>query len=137
MEKLSMDLPTEIVERAVRDKINAAIAESLGDSEALITSLVDAALKVKVSNTGAISKYPSDNKHSFLDVVTGTFIRKAAEEALSEHLKEMLPSIKEAVIKAVKRSPSKWAELFMSTIEGSMSSSFRPHFTFTLHTKEQ
>lgn len=124
MTDLNLQLPTEIVERAVRDKINAAIAEQLGDPTIIITKLVSAALAQKVSSNGKVSGSSYDNKYEFLDLLTGNFIRDAAQEALKEYLNDNLQAIKEAVKKEVARSPSKFAKLFVDGITESMNTRF-------------
>jgi len=124
MNDLNLQLPTEIVERAVRDKINSAIAEQLGDPTVIITKLVSAALAQKVSADGTVSNRSYNNEYEFLDLLTGNFIRDAAQEALKEYLNVNLQAIKEAVKKEVARSPSKFAKLFVDGITESMNTRF-------------
>ena len=131
MSELTMNLPSEIVERAVRDKINAAIASQIGDPEVLIQKLVKSALSQKVSSTGAVSRSDYDNRFEFLDLVAGNFIRDAAQEALKEYFQENKTLIKEAVKKEVAKSPSKMAKVFMDGIAQSMESKFQPSLQIT------
>ena len=119
-----MKRPQEIVERAVRDKINAAIAEQLGDPEELIQALVNKALSQKVQANGKRGRSDYDNKHELLDLMAGNFIREAAQEALQEYFQENRGAIKEAVKKSVARSPSKFAQIFMDGVIGSMESRY-------------
>jgi len=126
MNDMTMKLPTEIVERAVRDKINAAIAEQLGDPQEMITKLVGAALSQKVSSNGQVSRSSYDNKFEFLDILAGNFMREAAKEALTEFFEDNRSAIKEAVKKEVARSPAKMAKVFMDGITKSMQSTYIP-----------
>jgi len=121
---MSIALPTELVERAVRDKINAAIASQLGDPEVMIAKLVGAALSQKVNASGKHSSSGYENKFEFLEVVMGGFVRDAAQEALKEFMEENRGKIKEAVKKEVAKSPSKMAKIFMDGVMTSMESRF-------------
>jgi len=134
MTDLTMNLPTEIVERAVRDKINAAIAEQLGDPQEMITKLVANALSQQVSSNGTVSRSNYDNRFEFLDLVAGNFMRDAAKEALHEFFDENKKAIKEAVKKEVLKSPSKMAKIFMDGITDSMSSVYTPKVEITFQT---
>jgi len=135
MSDLTMNLPTEIVERAVRDKINAAIAEQLGDPEEMIKKLVGAALSQKVSSNGAVGRSDYDNKFEFLDLLAGNFMRDAAKEALTEFFEENRKAIKDAVKKEVARSPSKMAKIFMDGITKSMTSVYTPKVDIVFKTE--
>ena len=124
MSDLTMNLPTEIVERAVRDKINAAIASQLGDPQVLIEKLVGNALSEKVNARGKVSSSSYENKYEFLETVAGDFVREAAQEALREYFEDNKHLIKEAVKKEVAKSPSKMAKVFMDGVLGSMKASY-------------
>ena len=135
MTELSMNLPTEIVERAVRDKINAAIAAQLGDPEKLIEKLVANALSQKVNRKGNVSRSSYENTHSFLDVTAGNFIREAAHEALVEFFTENREKIKDAVKHEVVNSSSNFAKVIIDGMETSMRASFlsRVKISFDSH----
>ena len=122
---MSLQLPTEIVERAVRDKINAAIASQLGDPEILIGKLVGSALSQKCNSKGKVSSSSYDNKYEFLEAIAGDFVRDAAKEALREFFHDNKSAIKDAVKKEVAKSPSKMAKVFMDGITKSMDCSYR------------
>lgn len=135
MSELNLQLPTEIVERAVRDKINAAIAAQLGNPEEMIQKLVEAALSQQVDSTGKRSRSSYDNKFEFLDVIMGNFVRDAAKEALNEYLEENRVKIKESVKKEIAKSPSKFAKVFMDGLTDSMKSSYSSRVEITFNTK--
>lgn len=122
---MMLKLPTEIVERAVRDKISAAISTQLGDPAVLIQKLVGCALSQKVNDRGVVSNSSYENKHDFLEVMMGSFIRKAAQEALIEFMNENREKIKESVKKQVAKSPSKIANVFMDGLLDSMNCTYR------------
>ena len=136
MSDLNLKLPTEIVERAVRDKISAAIASQLGDPEVMIQKLVGAALSQKVDTKGNINGSSYHDKHEFLEVMMGNFIRDAAKEALIEFLEENKKKIKEAVKKEVAKNPSKIAKVFMDGLITSMDSKFSSHIEIKFDNKD-
>ena len=136
MTELSMNLPTEIVERAVRDKINAAIAAQLGDSEELVKKLVANALSQKVNSNGRVSSSSYENTHSFLEVVAGNFIRDAARNALEEYFEENKDKIKEAVKAEVANSSSDIAKIIVDGMQTSMKTSFSSKINISFQTHD-
>ena len=130
-----MAVPSEIIERAVRDKINAAIASQLGDPEVLIQKLVGNALSQKCNAAGNVSKSNYDNKFEFLDTVMGNFVRDAAKEALKEYCAENLDLIKESVKKNIARSPAKFAKVFTDGLMNNMNSNYSSTINIEFKTK--
>jgi len=123
-DSLSMQLPAEIVERAVRDKINAAIASQLGDPKVLIEKLVARALEEKVDANGKVSsRY--NNEFEYLEVLAGDFVRDAAREALAEYFAENKALIKDAVKKEVTKSSGKMAKLFTEALADSIGCNYK------------
>jgi len=136
MTDLSLELPAEIVERAVRDKISAAIASQLGDPEVMIQKLVGSALSQKVDSQGKRSARNYDNNYEFLEVMMGNFIRDAAKEALTEFMNENKQKIKDSVKKEVAKSPSKMAKVFMDGLMTSMTSRFSSRIEINFDLKD-
>ncbi len=134
MSNLSLNLPSELIERAVRDKINAAIAAQLGDPEVLIGRLVSAALSQKVNCEGVKDTSSYRNEYDFLDVVVGEFIRDAAKLALKEYLTENEKIIKDCVKKEIAKSPSKMAKVFMDGLMDSMTCAYRSNVSIEFKT---
>ena len=135
-EDMNLKLPAEIVERAVRDKISAAIAAQLGDPEEMIKKLVGAALSQKVDSSGKVNKSDYYNEHEFLELMMSNFIRDAAQEALKEFMNENKSKIKEAVKKEVAKSPSKMAKVFTDGIISSMESRFSSSIEINFNSKK-
>lgn len=134
---MTLNLPTEVVERAVRDKISAAIASQLGDPEILIAKLVGNALSQKVNAQGKVSSSSYENKNEFLETLAGNFIRESAQEALREFFEDNKKAIKEAVKKEVAKSPSKMAKVFMDGITYSMKSNYTSNVTIEFKTNRE
>jgi len=135
MSDLTMKLPTELVERAVRDKINAAIASQLGDPEVLIGKLVANALSMKVNQSGVVGRSSYENTEDYLELISGQFIREAAKEALREFFDENKSKIKECVKKEVAKSPSKMAKVFMDGITAGMTATYGSTIEITFENK--
>ena len=133
---MTLQLPTEIVERAVRDKISAAIASQLGDPEVMIQKLVGAALAQKVSLNGKVSSSAYENKHEFLEVMMGSFVRDSAREALTEYMDENKQKIKDAVKKDIAKSSSKIAKVFVDGLVESLDSRFSSKVEISFNTPE-
>lgn len=134
MSDLTMNIPTEVVERAVRDKINAAIASQLGNPQVLIQKLVNSALSQKVNVNGIRTDRDYENKYEFLELTAGKFVREAAQEALREYFEENKALIKEAVKKEVAKSPSKMAKVFMDGVTRSMQSNYSTKIDISFNT---
>jgi hypothetical protein len=133
---MMLKLPTEIVERAVKDKITAAISAQLGDPEEMIKKLVGAALSQKVNDRGIISNRSYENKHDFLEVMMGEFVREAAQEALVEYMSENKQKIKDAVKKDVAKSQSKIAKVFVDGLVDSLGCNYQTKMSVSFKTPE-
>lgn len=136
-DKLSMELPAEIVERAVRDKITSAIARELGDPAEIIRRQVSAVLDLKVNIKGEIGSYSSENKYTFIEAQAGKLIREAAKEALVEFFNENKAKIKECVKKEVAKSPSKMAKVFMDGITSGLTATYGSKIEIVFENKDR
>ena len=134
---MTLQLPTEIVERAVRDKISAAIASQLGDPEVMIQKLVGAALAQKVNEHGKVSNSSYENRHAFLEVMMGSFVRDSAREALMEYMDENKQKIKDAVKKDIAKSSSKIAKVFVDGLVESFDSRFSSKVEIRFDNKDE
>lgn len=134
---LNMQLPVELIEGAVRDKITAAITRELGDPGELIRKQVALALSQKVDSDGKLSKYSSDNRFSFLEANANNLLRDAAREALIEFFSENKNLIKEAVKKEILKSPGKMAKIFMDGITNGMTATYGSSVNITFENKDR
>ena len=85
---VSLKVDEQMVSKILEKQIQAAIVAQLGNQDKLIEKAVGVALSEKVSDNGTVSKYSSDNKYDFLEVLATKSVREAATEALKEWLAE-------------------------------------------------
>lgn len=105
MEKsmVNLNISEEIVRPIIEKQVQAAVLANIGNPEEVISKTVSLALKQKVDSSGNISKYESDNRYDFLELMTKQAIRDAAKEALAGWLEENKKLIKEMVIKEMNK----------------------------------
>lgn len=96
---VSLKVDEQMVSSILEKQIQAAIVAQLGNQEQLIEKAVKIALSEKVGIDGTKSRYDSDNRHDFLEVLASKSIREAATGALREWLTENQIKIKKAVLK--------------------------------------
>lgn len=119
---VSLKVDENLVLPVIQKQIQAAIIENLGSGEEIIGRMVKVALSQKVNQRGVVSKYQSDNKHDYLEVVAGNAIREAATDALREWLDKNKAKIRKAVLTELK-SPSRqktMAKAFADAVEESI-----------------
>ncbi|MEE9223080.1 MAG: hypothetical protein V3V40_06445 [Nitrosomonadaceae bacterium] len=134
---MNFKIPSDVVESAVKGKINAAIASELGDPAAIINKFVEIALAEKVDVNGKKDRYSSSNNYSFIDAMAGKLIRDAAEEALKEYFADNKEAIKNAVKKEVAKSPAKMAKVFMDGITRGMEATYSSSINITFENKDR
>ena len=125
---VSLEVGSEIVRPIIEKRIAAAIAEELGGADIMIEKMVAAALSVKVNRDGLISKYSGDNKHDFVEAVTGRIVRGAAQEAMKQWATDNSQKIKDAIIKEMMKPTScrKLAKAFAEAATDSIAISWKP-----------
>lgn len=136
-EDLSIALPTELVERAVRDKINASIAGALGDPTQLIESLVGSVLSQKVNEHGNVDRSSYNNNYDYLEVVASNYIRDAAKEALSQVMEENKPKVVAAIKKQLAKSPSKIADVLVKGMTDTLDCTYRNDIKISFNSGEE
>jgi hypothetical protein len=97
-------LPGVDFNELAKQAISAHIVKGMASSPELITQIVAGALTRKVDNEGKVNSYSHHNTHSFLQFVTEDLIRKAALEALQQHVDSMKPDIVKAVTAQLKKA---------------------------------
>jgi len=128
---VSMSVDEGTVRSVLEKQIQAAIVANLGAEEDLIAKAVTMALSMKVTEDGGVSRYSSDNKYDFLEVVTSTAIREAAKKALDQWCKDNAEKVHAAVLKEM-RKPSRVnsiAKAFADAAEQSVRAYWTPKVT--------
>jgi len=102
-EMATLKLDDSVVRSILEKQIQTAIISQLGNGEELIGSAVSKALSEKCDSGGKQSRYSSDNKYDFLEVLAVKSIREAATKALQTWLEGNAEKIKLAVLKELKK----------------------------------
>ena len=100
---VNLNISEDIVRPIIEKQVQAAVLENIGDPEETIGKLVSLALKQKVCSEGYVSKYSSDNRFDYIEMMTGAAIRDAAKEALAGWLEENKRLVKEMVVKELNK----------------------------------
>ena len=137
MPELSMNIPGEVVERAVRDKISAAIARELGNPATVIREAVGLALTQKVNRKGIVSPYTSDNKYTFLEVMATNMIQGAAREALKDYLETHRAALRASIEEAITKDKSKLAQALVDAFAHGVDLPYRTTINIELNPLEE
>lgn len=114
---VSLKISEGMINGIVSKQIQQAIVKELGSAEEYMEALISAALHQKVSISGEISRYNSENKYDYLDLLLKKKIQEAAKEALQEYIKENTDKLKDALKKELEKTSTK-NELVKMFIEG-------------------
>jgi len=83
MSEVDIKVSEDLIRGIIETKVQTAITEALSEESSVVENVVTAALTQKVSSTGSVSRYATDNKFSYLDVLCKKLIREAAEAAIA------------------------------------------------------
>lgn len=100
---INLGINEDIVKPILEKQIEAAVIANIGDPTELIQKVVSRALNQKVDRNGNVSGFSSDNKYTYLEVLTNESIQSAANEALHEWTDKNKKIIKELVIKELNK----------------------------------
>ena len=124
-EMVSLKVDEAMVSSILEKQIQAAIVQQLGNQDDLIAQAVKVALSQKVDYNGNHNtRYESDNRYDFLEILASNSIREAAKEALQEWLAENSGKVREAVLNELK-TPSRQRSIavaYADAIEHSITS---------------
>jgi hypothetical protein len=130
---VSLKISEDMVKEIVSKQIQQAIVKELGSAEAYMEALISAALHQKVSIDGKVSRYSSDNKYDYLDIMLKEKIQETAKVALQEYIKENADKLKDALKKELEKTSTK-NELVKTFVEGA-SKAFEYSWRFNCNVK--
>lgn len=125
MSGLTVDIDQGLVEPIIRAHIEAAIVCQLEQDENLIPKLVQAALAHKVDHDGKRSKYSSDNKYLYIDMLCKKAIQSAARQAMKEYIGENTERLQVEVKKQLESHTGTLAKIFVDSLVGGLKSEWR------------
>lgn len=108
-ELVSLNVSETMIKDIVSKQIQQAIVRELGNAEEYMSALVKNALHEKVSSTGKVSNYSSDNKYDYLDILLKNNIQEAAKKALQEYIEENSDLLKTALKKELEKEANRSA----------------------------
>ena len=114
---VSLKISEDMINGIVSKQIQQAIVKELGSAEEYMEALISAALHQKVSIDGKVSRYSSDNKYDYLDIMLKEKIQETAKVALQEYIKENADKLKDALKKELEKTSTK-NELVKTFVEG-------------------
>lgn len=124
---INLGINEDMVKPILEKQIQAAIIANIGNPEELIGKVVSHALNQKVDKEGNTSRYSSDNKFDYLDILTTNYIRSAAKESLQEWLKENSKVVREMVKKEMNKPERQrtMVNAFADAVESSLKMNWR------------
>lgn len=134
MDNVNIQISQDLIKPIIENKIKMAIIEAMGGNNELIAQTVDAIFKLKVDSSGNKSRYDSDNKFNFIDVVLKQGIETACKEAIKEYIQENKDNIKQEVRRQL-QTKTGTSQFVSSFITGMLKASeseyrFKADFTF-------
>ena len=130
---VSLKISEDMINGIVSKQIQQAIVKELGSTEEYMEALISAALHQKVSIDGKVSRYSSDNKYDYLDIMLKEKIQETAKVALQEYIKENADKLKDALKKELEKTATK-NELVKMFI-GGVSKAFEYSWRFDCNVK--
>lgn len=139
-EVVSLKVDPSLVKSILEKRIQAAIVEQLGNEKDLIGHAVKLALSEKVDREGSsTSRYESDRRYDFLEVLTTNSIQAAAKNALNEWLAENSTKIRKAVLTELD-SPDRQksiAKAYADAVERSLTNQWNMSCNISFKEREQ
>lgn len=104
----SIEIPGLDFGELARHAIAQKITEAMVGADDAIRAICAGALAVKVDSEGKVGGYRADIP--YVEYLTGQLIRKAAHEALTKRIEELVPAIEREVEKALRASVKETAQ---------------------------
>ena len=134
--RTEVKITEETVGEIIRQRVMAGIADALGGNGFIIEKLVDAAVNMKVDETGKRSQYDSSNKYTFVEALTRQMIQQAAQEACREWVSNNKKLVTEAFLKQLNKSKSAMATSFVDGLAKAIDSSWMFSVSVNLNQKD-
>lgn len=110
-----ISLDPKLIDNLVKEHIFTAVASSLAENkDAVIRSLIDTCINLKVDESGNVNSYGSSNKFSWLEITFNQAVRGVVKQAIIEQITAMKPEIEKAVKKEMLKSGPAVARAIMS-----------------------
>lgn len=127
---VSMNVDKALVERIVREKIQAAVVAALSQEHTMIEKAVALCLSAKVDSSGNYTNRDYENHGTLLEVLAKNAIKEATKAALVEWCAENKEIIKKHIKARFQKDNKDLAESFFDGMMKSMSSSYYLNVNF-------
>lgn len=130
-EEVSFQIPKQLINPLIEEKIKLALLESIGDKDKLMSELVAFVLKQKVDIRGQKTGNSYSDKFSLIDVMLRQHTVEAVKEVISEILAEKRGIIKDELKRQLtsKKGSEKFVASLLDATERAMSSSWKLNVT--------
>ena len=116
----TVNIPKDVLEPIIRQRVSADIVATLGDPGELIAKIVRLALAQKVDENGVQHKESYYNNHDLIETVAANAIRDVAREVLASWVAEQRPIIEEQIRKGLRRKESAFAKAIVTGLSDAM-----------------
>lgn len=117
MSNPTLQIPKDIIEPIIQAEITKAIVEAMGPKQAVMQSAIASILNMSVDGDGKPSSY---NGRPWIDWIIGKEIRKAATDAIVEHLAAHGETIKKQLAAELAKKNSPLVKQLIDGMVGAM-----------------
>jgi hypothetical protein len=127
MDNVNIQLSKDLIAPIIENKVKMAIIEAMGDGKALISSVVESVLSLKVDEKGQRQSSDYYNKYTFIDIVLKQGIENACRQAIKEYINENKDKIREETKRQLctKRGTGMFVESFLKGMLKATESDYR------------
>ena len=129
-ENLQFPIPNNVLEPYIKQAVSSAIIGALGDGTKLVELAVASALNTKVSSSGSVSNYSSDNRYSIAEVIARNKIIEITKTLVTEMVEQMRPDIEKEIRKQISNSKSEIAKAVIDGLLDSIKCSYNVKVSF-------
>lgn len=132
-ETINLEISQNLVKPILEEKIKLAVLEAFEGKERMVSEIVNAVISQKVDAEGKVSKYDSDNKYSYVDILIRRRLNEAVRGCIGSMIEEAQPQIIAEITKQLKtkKGISDFAKA-MLTATGSLFSKGGWYTSFTV-----
>ena len=129
---MKFEVDEELIKPVIRDQIATAVVSQLGNTDELVTTMVNLAFAQKVNDKGVVDSHSHYNKFDFVEAVASKTIRDAATLAIQQIMAEQQPVIQKAIESELRRAPKRTAKAILSAFLEGVTNNYRIQADFTI-----
>jgi len=133
--QIGFNIPKELLDPILRDTVSAAIIKELGDPAEIIRKLVGKALQERVNSSGKRGHNDYENRFTFLEWMSGHYIRELAKEVLKDLFEQNREEVKTAIKISLEKAGN-LGDIICNGFYESLSTEWHSKISVTLDSKE-